>query len=250
MQDSPLQAQQFSLRFLDIQPNDFPMEQLGEFVRLFAELIGTENKPRFKTVLSQSTAAVATTASEYGESTRTRLYAANDPSHKAYKIFCKIESKMLEFGLRTAELRDITHNQLIHRIQPANDEIFYRVVQNAKVDGEIVGIVGRDDTMHVTVREYSGRILKLIANLAIGRELGKHLRGGYLRLQTHGTWNRTASGWVTDKDKCKILSFSQLEHIDVVTLFQALREIPHNGWQNIQNPEQAWRDLRGLDENT
>jgi hypothetical protein len=38
-----------------------------------------------------------------------------------------------------------------------------------------------------------------------------------------------------------------LEDIDAFTIFQAMRDIPDNGWKTTNNPEQAWPEMRGLD---
>jgi hypothetical protein len=126
-------------------------------------------------------------------------------------------------------------------------KITHSVWQEGKVEGEIIGVFGRNDKMHITVRDYGGRIFKLLADVPTGQKLARHLRGGFLRLQTKGFWNRTIKGWTTDPNKCQVISFDELEDIDAYTIFQELRNIPNNGWLNIDDIDKECRDLRGKD---
>lgn len=238
----------FTLRLLGKSPAEFPMERLAEYMRLYAKLLGGENHPVFSHLEDKSTALVADTPASRATQTDQRLrQATNDPKFEAYKYIKFIETEMSKDDIPSAELKD-SKNNVIYLFKPAEVSITHTVIQSARIDGEIVGVVGADDTMHVSVREYNGRVIKLLADIATGRELAIHLRIGTVRLQTFGTWNRTEHGWVPDSKKCKIQDFLLLEDIDVVTIFNQLRSIPNNGWNNIPDPEKIWKELRGLDE--
>ena len=126
-------------------------------------------------------------------------------------------------------------------------KITHSVWQEGKIECEIIGVFGRNDKMHITVRDYGGRIFKLLADVPTGQKLARHLRNGYLRLQTQGVWHRTIKGWTTDPNKCQVISFDELEDIDVYTIFQELRKIQNNGWLNINDVNKECRDLRGKD---
>jgi hypothetical protein len=80
-----------------------------------------------------------------------------------------------------------------------------RLAEYMALLAKLVGVVGRDAKMHITVRDYSGRIFKLSADVPTGRELARHLRGGFLRLQTRGIWHRSDKGWSTDPNKCLVI---------------------------------------------
>jgi hypothetical protein len=240
-----LPTQQFSLRFLDIKPSEFPMEQLGEFIRLLAELIGIDNKPRFSAVLDKSTAAVAYVAEAYAESALLRVRAANDPTHKANKVLEKIESRMREFGLPKAELNDLTHNTVICSIQPANEDVLFTVVQEGEIEGEITGVSGADETMHIQLRDWDDKIIRVTCNdVSLALEIAAHLRRGILRLNISGLWERMQTGWKPSSQKCFVTGFEAISYQPITNLMNDIRGIPGNGWKTIEGVETAWRDLR------
>jgi hypothetical protein len=240
----------FTLRIDGELPLTFPMERLAEYMALFAKLIGTDNQPVFKGVTEGSAcleSAVPAARETYTEHQLRR--AANDSSYKNHKYIGYIEEALSKHGYKSAELLDPNKN-VIFLVKPQDVKITHSVNHTAKLEGEIVGVVGRDETMHITVRDYSGRIFKLLADVPTGRELARHLRGGFLRLQTRGVWHRSDKGWTTDSNKCSVISFSELEDIDAHTIFQEMRNIPDNGWKTMSDPERVWRDMRGLDDPT
>ncbi len=128
------------------------------------------------------------------------------------------------------ELRQIPGNgwREISDVEKAWREIRGKLIKTsanhtAKLEGKIVGVFGRNEEMHITVRDYSGRIFKLLADVPTGCELARHLRGGFLRLQTKGVWHRTNNGWTIDPNKCHVIGFSKLEDIDALSIFQKMR---------------------------
>lgn len=239
----------FTLRLLGTTPETLPMDRFAEYVRVFSKLIGSENKPIFCDLIQGSAALSATLdVARYTHAVDRIRQASWDSSFSAHKHIIALETALTSDGFAGAEILD-NHNELLHVVEPTEAKITHRVVQKAKIDGEILGVVGKDETLHVTVREYSGRIIKLLADVTTGRELARHLRGAPLRLQTHGSWARHAErGWIPDAKKCKITSFSILEDIDAYELLLSLRDIPNNGWKFLGNSDHAWKELRGINE--
>ncbi|MEY3995978.1 MAG: hypothetical protein RL344_321 [Pseudomonadota bacterium] len=231
----------------NLSPTTFPMERLAEYMAIFAKLIGADNQPVFKEVSKGSTCLDITVPALWETRTeQSLLRAANDPSYKNHKYINQLEEDLLKDGYKSAELLN-ARKQLIFLVTPQAAKITHSVNHAAKLEGEIVGVFGRNDKMHITVRDYGGRIFKLLADVPTGQKLARHLRGGFLRLQTKGVWNRTNNGWVTDPNKCHVINFDELEDIDALTIFQEMRNIPGNNWTTMNNPEQVCRELRDSD---
>lgn len=158
-----------------------------------------------------------------------------------------IEDEVRKDGITDAELID-PMDVVVCRMHAANEPTLYSVTQVGQIDGEITGVLGVDDTLHVRVRDLHGRDVRLIVrNLDIGRELARAFRGGPGRLHVHGQWNRTESSWAPDGNKCFIDRYETLDAMPPGELFGQLRSMPGNGWAQAKDAMAAWSDLRGLE---
>jgi hypothetical protein len=189
----------------NLTPKNFPMERLAEYMALLAKLVGADNQPVFKQVSEGSACLESAVHSSRESHTEQNLKrAANDPSYKNHKYIGHIEEALSKHGYKSAELFN-ARKELIFLVTPQEAKITHSVNHTAKLEGEIIGVVGRDAKIHITVRDYSGRIFKLSADVPTGRELARYLRGGFLRIQTSGIWHRSDKGWSTDPNKCLVI---------------------------------------------
>ncbi len=221
------------------------MEQLGDFVRLFAELIGIENKPRFVETQNQSTALLACTDSTRVDFASSRIYAAHNPANKENKSLVKIEQKMLAYGLRKAEVRDLKNNIIFYTITPENDATFFSADEQGEIEGEITGVRGADATMHIEIKEWSGRIVHIACkDIELSLEIAKHLRTGSVRLFVEGLWDRTDKGWKPNSEKCFIYAFEELNTHSIANVMNDIRNLPDMDWKTLSNPSAICHELR------
>lgn len=239
----------YSLKLYDRKPQDISLDKLAEYLKEFALILGKKNQPVFSSVNEGSVVLRAKIPEHNQILVDQRLLDAgqgNTQSGVSKHLF-HLEAMMLGDGISKAELLNPQQRILIS-LQAANDEpVTHSVIQSGEVDGEITGVLGADETMHITLKEWSGRIVKLVSGVQIGRELGHHIRTGVIRLYVHGLWNRTDVGWKPDPQKCFIDRFDVLDESGIIDIFDKLRAIPGNGWATEPDPLALWRKLRGIE---
>jgi hypothetical protein len=198
----------FSLKLLGRQPGELTLDRIAAYLRLLAQLLGVENRPTFQSVREGSVVLAASVdPSRVGAVSQRLTLAQTQPGTKADRPLLNIEDEMRRDGIADAELIDPT-NVVLCRLHAANEPILYSVSQVGEIDGEITGVLGVDDTLHVRALDLHGRDVRLtLRTLQIGRDLARAFRGGPIRLHVHGQWNRTDSGWMPDSNKCFIGGF-------------------------------------------
>jgi hypothetical protein len=237
----------FSLKLSGRNPGELTLERVAAYLRLLAQLLGLENRPTFQSVREGSVVLAASVEPGRVSAVSQRLLLAQtQPDGKAARPLRDIEDEMRKDGISDAELIDPT-DVVLCRMHAANEPILYSVSQVGEIDGEITGVLGVDETLHVRVRDLHGRDVRLtVRNLDIGRDLARAFRGGPIRLHVHGQWNRTESGWTPDGNKCFIDRYETLDVVPPGELFAQLRAIPGNGWAQAKDAMATWSDLRGL----
>ena len=237
------------LRILKRNPDRMPMQRLGEYIREFAELLGTENIPVFKGIKKASTGLKASVSPERFQQVRLRLVqAVNSPESRPARNLRNIEALLGEDDIAQAQLLD-ADEQVVYmfRGKPELTSAQPRLVQSGTVDGVVTGLVGADDTMHLHLRDHLDRDLRLVLrdeNLA--RELLGQFRKGLVRLSLHGTWIRVESGWIPEVNRCNVISFETLDDTALSKVFEGLAELPGNGWATAEDAMGEWIALRGL----
>ncbi len=238
----------YSLKLYDRKPDDMPLDKLADYLREFALILGKDNQPVFSSVNEGCVLLCAKIPEHKQSQVDQRLLDAQrgDTQSGVSKHLLRLEAMMLDDGISKAEFLN-PQQQIVVTLHAANESALYSVSQSGEVDGEITGVMGADDTMHITLKEWGGRIVKLVAGVQTGRELGHHLRTGSVRLYAHGQWNRTDAGWKPDPKKCVVDRFEVLDESGVVEIFNELRAIPGNGWATEPDPLALWRELRGIE---
>lgn len=238
----------YNLRIVERSPDQIPMERFGEYVRVFAELLGADNQPVFDGVLNESTGICARVPDQYAQQVRLRLIESKaSPDSRPGKVAEKLERMMGEDGLTRVELKDSSQNvvQLYVGTPPVSADVV-RIKHDGTVDGQVIGIMGADDTMHLHLRDHADRVVRLVVkDEELARSLVAHFRGGQLRLRAAGFWVRTDDGWLPE-NKCIVTDFEDLDEMPVSEVFAQLGKIDGNGWKDMDAPQSFWASLRGI----
>lgn len=240
----------FTLRIPDRKQSAVPMKRIGKYIAEFAELLGDENKPRFKGIRNSSVGYAAEVARGREHYCHARIVEAKmKPTSKPGKHLLAIEEMMGEDAIAEAEILDANDRviHLIFGIKPDLDSATERLFQESKVDGVVTGLVGVDDTMHLHLRDGFDRDLKLIVrDDALARELLARFKIGTVRLVARGTWVRTENGWSPEVNKCTVQSFEKLDDTPFSEVLERVACIPGNGWKELKDPIAAWDNIRGI----
>jgi hypothetical protein len=238
----------YALKLRGITPKSLPMADLAQYLKEFAALLGAESKPVFTGLVKGSAVLRSSVTHSHPALVRQRLtQAANDPDSQGASNYRKLEDLINQHGL-SAEIIDSKKIVVINFNKTAAKPTAAEVIiqDTAQLDGQVVYVVGQDDTVNVRLLDVGGRIHPVtVTNLQIAQELAKRFRGGIVRIHVHGTWKRSVDGaWEIHKVYAD--SIEDLEESNPLTVMTALRAVPNNGWNTLPDPVREWEDLRGV----
>jgi hypothetical protein len=116
------------------------------------------------------------------------------------------------------------------------------VEQPGTLDGEIIQVGGRDETINVHLKA-GEQIHFCFTSKSVARQLASHIFGSPVRVRGQGTWARTESGaWMLKR--FEIVGFTPLDETPLSKLFDGLRArlTPPDGGR--MNPVELMRLLR------
>lgn len=121
------------------------------------------------------------------------------------------------------------------------------ITQPTTVDGVVIKIGGRDETIPVSLRNQEGKVILCeIRGEANAKELSRHYLGNPLRAHGTGRWIRHVDGtW-----KIELFTIESYEELDTTPLDEILddfKNVASNGWGNTEFPMTEWKKLRGLE---
>ncbi len=229
-------------------PETIPMSRLAEYMGELAALYGSELSVHFKEIRSGSTvlkAVVDESATEAVES-RLRLVhdaAAPDDLKRAYQSL----NGMLKFDKAVGEIK---HPQgAVILAFPGRDtpvQKTYRVKETGVLDGVLIRIGGKDNTVPVWLKDLDGTIHKCEANSEMARELIKEYLSSPIRVTGQGDWLRGEDGaWALEK--FKITGWEPLDEKPIADIVNAARNTKGNGWNELDDPIKAHLQIRGSD---
>lgn len=239
----------FKLRVLGTTPDTIPLERLGKYMVEFAKLLGSASEPTFAGTMKQSASTMAKV--RYPEKALARIVQSkNEPLSNPGRALERIQELIDDDKLPGAELQDRRDNVIyLFKSSPMETPVTQTLIQTATLDGIVVGLVGADDTMHLHLRDWMDRDIKVIVtDEAVAREMLQHFRGPTLRVSVNGVWKRTDHGWIPENNKAKVVGFEKLDDAPLDEIFKRFAAVPDNGWRQMSNPQAFLADLRGEDE--
>lgn len=225
-------------------PDTIPMSRLAGYMTNFAELLGHREHVHFGRLRPGSLILAARVEKIAQRKVLKRVdalrYGAGTES--ARKALREIDERLAEDnatgGLLSGGTKLIEFPGRARRIETKLGP----VDQVGVLDGEIIQIGGRDETINVQLK--AGDSIHLcVTSKAVARRLARHIFGGPIRVRGRGTWARLESGaWLLKR--FEIEDFETLEETSLSELFEGLRErlIPPEGGR--MNPVELMRQLR------
>jgi hypothetical protein len=229
-------------------PETIPMSRLAEYMSELAALYGSESSVHFKELRSGSAilrAVVDETATE-AVGSRLRLVhddAAPDDLKKAYQNL----NGMLKSDKAVGEIKH-PHGAVILAF-PGRDtpvQKTYRVKEVGVLDGVVIRIGGKDNTVPVWLKDMDGSIHKCEANSEMARELIKAYLSSPIRVSGQGDWLRDEDGaWALEK--FKITGWEPLDEKPIADIVNAARTTKGNKWNELDDPAKEHLHIRGSD---
>ena len=232
-----------------VNPDTLPMSRLAEYMSELARFLGRSEQVHFVRLEKGSTVLVQTVEAAAVPEVNERIHSltyANPPSD-VVRAFNGL-NRYLADDNAAGSLQETEGGEVIRFPgceQPA-PVTFGAFNQLGVLDGVLIRIGGRDDTVPVHLRD-GARIHLCNATRGMARRLAVHLYGPTLRVQGDGRWERDADGeWVMKR--FNITNFEQLDDAPLGQVAQRLRNVDGSGWKDIEDPGEELRQLRGIEE--
>ena len=230
-------------------PDTLPMARLAEYMGELARLLGRLDQVHFVCLEEGSTALVQRVEPEAAPDVKERLHALrqdNQPDDAA-KAFTTL-NRYLADDNATGLLQEGEGAEVLRfpgREAPA-PLTFGAFNQTGVLDGVLIRIGGRDDTVPAHLRD--GDTIHLCnATRDMAKRLAVHLYGPPLRVHGNGRWERDADGgWVMKR--FNITSFDVLDDAPLGEVARRLRDVKGSGWKQVEDPTAELRYLRGFEE--
>lgn len=211
-------------------PATIPMARLAEYMRELANIFGEPAGVHFDRLEKGSTVLVSKIDHEAIPKVHNRVLAVRrreGPSEamRAYRAVNRLLRDDNAIGLLKEQPNDSTVIRFPGREEA--EEAFPSVRQHGSVDGVVVRVGGKDQTVHVTLEVEGQQIAHFYTNRLVGKQLGHRLFEA-VRLFGRGRWTRDSDGQWTLLD-FKIESFEPLTDIPLSEAVAGLRKL-EIGW--------------------
>lgn len=227
-----------------LSPATIPMARLADYMADFAALLGHEEHVRFEGVKAGSLSLLSRVEAIAQNKVRRRMDEVrygNGPK-SAMRAYQSLDARLAE---------DNAVGKIVHRSAnvmefPGRTRAVERSIgpieQSGTLDGEIIQIGGRDETINVHLK-MDDDVVHCVTTKAVARRLAHHLFGPPVRLSGVGAWSRAESGTWTVR-RFTINDFHTLDRTPLPKLFEGLRSKLAPGPHGRQNPAAFLRQLR------
>jgi hypothetical protein len=209
-----------------------PMARLAEYMAELAKLLGEQNlvhfshlEPGSAVLVSKIEAAAIPKVNERLERIRDGS-AARDAVH-AYKALDTLLAK----DNAIASLTEDSGAEVIafpgrNRPKPLRYGPFR---EDGSLDGTVIRIGGRDDTIPVLLRDAEGAEYPCQTTLELSKQLAAHYRSATVRVHGSGKWVREENGTWT-LQQFDISSFEVLDDLSLADVVDCLRTVDGGDW--------------------
>ena len=222
-----------------------PMSRLAEYMADLARLLGGVECVHFVRLESGSTSVVHSIEPEAVPRVRKRVQSITcDDSPRDVATAFRRLNRLLATDNAIGSLRDTASDLAIEFPGRDHHELvtFGAITQPGVLDGELIRIGCRDETVPVHLRD--GDLIHICnTNREIARRLGSHLYGRTLRVRGIGRWERDGAGtW--SLGRFNIEEFEVLDGALLSEVVGRLSGIGGSGWKNIDDPMAELERLR------
>jgi hypothetical protein len=234
---------------IDIPARSLPMSQLARYVSDLAVMLGQEEHVHLIEIRESSTILVPIIDAIAFQKVHKQVLAIRNRSapQKAMQAYDAIDNRLADDGA-TAVLRAPydTVIQFPGKTKPVS-EVLGPVVESETIDGEIIQIGGRDETISVYLLDRDKRDICICTTTRDrGRKLARLI---FQQVRIHGqaTWIRANNRW--KREHFSIDSWDELTEQSLEDVIQRLRAVPTPNIDNI-DPFAILAELRGEDGKT
>ncbi|MDF2600222.1 MAG: hypothetical protein K0Q54_3045 [Methylobacterium brachiatum] len=227
-------------------PGTLPMQRLGEYLIELAALYGEQANVHFKRIRKGSAVLVSRIDEPAVPKVLDRLAAVSrlDAPKDIRRAFETID-RMLAADNARATVKVVTPalnwaastSMIVFPGRGRSEAVDFGAVRRAGfLDGELIRIGGKDETVHLQLQDGDIFHTNIVTNRDLGRQLGHLLFGPTIRLWGTGSWRRGDDGLWTVVS-FRVSRFEKLKDFDDLTkVVEELRNIRGSAWHLETDP--------------
>lgn len=219
-------------------PATIPMERLGEYIKALAQLMGETGSVHLDCVSEGSVVLHAAIDQPAQVKVRDRVsgLGGRTASKEVARAFGVLDD-MLRKDNATGRLVEVGGQVVIpfpgrNRPEPV---VFGPFKQDGTLEGQVIRVGGKDDTIPVHLRDGAVVHTGLNATEDVARRIAQHLLGPTVRVHGTGTWLREGDGTWHLKS-FRITDFDLLDETPLDGVVARLRAVRGSGWSDVPDP--------------
>lgn len=231
--------------------DNLPLEDIGEYVADFAELLGRDVAPKYHGITRGSMKIKARVPLEREIDVKTRgfLLRTGDAPEDAVRARERISRRLGRNHAKRATLLDSAQSKVIEIPveRPASAvPAVPSVTRAGSLQGRIIRIGGKQDLVSVEIQDVDGMIYLCRATRDKARKLAREMFDPVVRVHGSGRWYRTEEG-IWRVEDFQIADFEVLDDENFSQSIAALRAVPSE-WKQLDDPHSALEKIRNGEE--
>ncbi len=227
-------------------PETLPMKRLSDYANELAKLFGSTTDVHLLKVRKGSAVseiAVAANA-QHAVAERLALVGTAQAPEELRQPYSKVNDFLREDG-GSAVLK-LKGGARVVAFPGCKTPLAEEVVihEAGTLDGVVIRVGGKDETVPVWLLGENDEKLQCNSSRQIAKELALHLFGSTVRVSGLGKWRRNSQR-VWQLEQFDVKSWETLDGKPLEQMVTELREVPGNGWTELQDPQAEWRRIRG-----
>lgn len=223
-------------------PDTLPMSRLAQYMADLAALLGHEDKVHFVRVAKGSADLVHVVEEIQQQEVVERLHLVKQGlgPMDAQGAFRSLNAKLSEDG-KTAKMMRGRGKILIFPGIKAIPQSYGPIYMQGHLDGQLIRVGGKDGTKPIHLMNDDAYYI-CNANAEVARELATAYEK-FIRVYGNGKWFRQADGrW--NLEYFNIKTFDYLDSAPLAEIIGRLRELPGNGWKELDDPLKELASIR------
>lgn len=225
-------SNQYALRIIKSAPDKITLVRLAEYMLELGKLLGESDRVHFSGLVKGSAVVRAWAEESAAESVsrRVQLCRTGNAPQDAGAAMARINQMLGEDGTN-GELKDPAGAVVIPfpgvKVLPDTDLL---VTEEGHIDGQVIKIGGRDDTIPLWLRDADGVEYRCtIRGGELAKAISAHYLGDPIRIYGRGKWRRNHDGeWTLDNM--------------IVSSFQELSSDWDSAFQLMHSAAAGWAD--------
>jgi hypothetical protein len=231
--------------------DNLSLEDIGEYVSDFAELLGRDVEPKYHAITRGSLKIKARVPIDREIDVKTRgfLLRTGDAPEDAIRARERISRRLGRNHAKRATLLDSVQSKVIEI--PVEQPVSAAppvpsLTRAGSLQGRIIRIGGKQDIVSVEIQDVDGMVYLCRATRDKARKLAREMFDPVVRVHGAGRWYRTDEG-IWRVEDFQIADFEVLEDDTFSQSIAALRAVPSD-WKTFDDPHGALEKLRNGEE--